>query len=47
MIKKNIVLVSAWVSTAVVSIVSMIVGKNPDNAYVMLIPVFITLADKF
>lgn len=47
MIKKNIVLVSAWVSTAVVAIVSMMISKSPDSAYIMLIPLFVTLFDKF
>lgn len=41
----NKVLISAWVCTAIVVIESMIINKNADNAWVLLIPGLITLTN--
>ena len=38
------VLISAWICTALVVIESMIINKNFDNAWVLLIPGAITMA---
>lgn len=44
---KNRVLSSSWISTAAVLIVSMLINKNVDNTWIMLIPMVVTLADRF
>ena len=40
----NKVLISAWICTALVVIESMIINRNADNAWVLLIPGAITMA---
>lgn len=40
----NKVLISAWICTALVVIESMIINRNFDNAWVLLIPGAITMA---
>lgn len=39
------VLMSAWICTALVVIESMIINRNFDNAWVLLIPGLITLTN--
>lgn len=39
------VLISAWICTALVVIESMIINRNFDNAWVLLIPGLITLTN--
>lgn len=40
---KSKVLISAWISTGIVTLGSMIIDKSVDNMWVFLIPLFVTL----
>lgn len=41
--EKSKVLISAWISTGIVALASMIIDKSVDNMWVFLIPMIVTL----